>query len=397
MIERVKSIVLKKPILIGTILAAIAGVVCLYWIADPNADPDAGLLTMPVVRGTIEESVLANGILEPVKMVSVGAQVTGQIRALHVKLNQRVKAGDLIAEIDSLPQRNALRIAEAALANVTAQRTARSQQLLQAKSDFQRQKNLMAQNATSRVSFDTAKTAYATLEAEVKALSAQMTQAGVEVENARVNLGYTRIVAPMDGVVIAVVTKQGQTLNSTQSVPTIVVLAQLDVMRLKIQISEADVVRTHCGQKIRFHVMGDPARRSATLQMIETAPTTMSSDTNASAQSASQGTSAIYYNGQAEVPNSDGKLRPQMTAQANIILATAKNTLIAPWSALTERNADGRYRVRVKTPKGDVQTRLVRIGITDKVNVQVLDGLSTGDEVVVDTATAAPGAAEPPQ
>ncbi|GAA0529878.1 efflux RND transporter periplasmic adaptor subunit [Rhizomicrobium palustre] len=333
--------------------------------------------------------MLANAVLEPVRMVNVGAQVTGQIRALHVGLNQRVKAGDLIAEIDSLPQRNALRIAEASLANISAQQKARTIQYAQAENEFRRQKNLLSEQATSRSAFDAAKASYMALEAEVKALTAQMTQARVEVENAQVNLGYTRIVAPIDGVVIAVVTKQGQTLNSTQSVPTIVVLAQLDVMRLKIQISEADVTRVQPGQKVWFNVIGDQnTKRMTTLRLIETAPTTMASD--GGAQTTAQSTAAIYYNGLGEIPNPDGKLRPQMTAQANIVLRTATNVLMVPWPALKERGADGRYRVGAETAGGKVQTRFVRIGASDKVNVQIRDGLSLGEKVVIGTAAPAP-------
>lgn len=391
MFERLKSYILKNKVWSISGLLALACVALFVWAWESKTDAETELLTTPVIRGTIEETVLANGILEPVKMVNVGAQVTGQIRALHVGLNQRVKAGDLIAEIDSLPQRNALRIAQAALQNMSAQHRARTLQLSQAERDFQRQRNLLAQRATSQTAFDTAKTAYMTLEAEVKALTAQMAQARVEVENAQVNLGYTRIVAPIDGVIIAVVTKQGQTLNSTQSVPTIVVLAQLDVMRLKIQISEADVTRVEGGQKIWFNVLGDQnTRRTASLRLIETAPTTMATEASAQSQTAAQGTSAVYYNGLAEIPNPDGKLRPQMTAQANIVLATAKNVLMVPWSALKDRDAEGRYHVRVKTVDGAVQSRLVRIGITDKVNVQIRDGLSLGEDVVIGTAVPAP-------
>ncbi|RZS70644.1 macrolide-specific efflux system membrane fusion protein [Phyllobacterium myrsinacearum] len=365
---------------------ALAGVVFAIALATGMLEDNkqAGLLTAPVVVGSIEETVLANGVLEPARMVNVGAQVNGQIDALHVSLGQKVKAGDLIATIDSLPQSNALRIAEAALANVTAQHKARSIQLRQAVTVYRRQASLLSQKAASRLDVETAEAAYKTLEAEVAALQAQMVQAGVEVETARVNLGYTRIIAPMDGVVIAVITKQGQTLNSAQTVPTIVVLAQLDTMRMKIQISEADVGRAKPGQKVWFKILGDrQTRYEAVLAQIEPAPTSMSSEAGIQAAANPQGTAAIYYNGLLELPNPASTLRPLMTAQVNIVLARVSDTPLIPWSALAEPEADGRYRVRVRTPDGKSQARLVTIGLSDKVQAQVLDGLSVGDEVVL--------------
>lgn len=351
---------------------------------------DDALLTASVQRGSIEETVLANGTLEPVRMVNVGAQVTGQLRTLHVSLGQPVKAGDLIAEVDSLPQANALRIAEAGLANVRAQHKARSIQLRQAQSVSARFAGLARENATSRQEREAAQAASEALEADVAALDAQIDQAAVAVENARVSLDYSRIVAPMDGVVIAVVTKEGQTLNSNQSAPTIVVLAQMDVMRVKVQISEADVGRTKPDQKVWFTVLGDPqTRHEAVLRQIEPAPASMSTEAGVQASANPQGTTAIYYNGLLEVPNPDGKLRPQMTAQVHIVLGSAEDVPLIPWSALSERAEDGRYRVRVRKAGGGVEKRLVAVGLSDKMQAQVLDGLSAGEEVVISTADAA--------
>lgn len=342
------------------------------------------VLTALVQNGPIEETVLANGVIEPARMVNVGAQVNGQIRVLHVRLGETVKSGDLIAEIDALPQTNALRIAEAALANITAQRKARSIQLGQAETVYRRQAGLMSQKAASRMEFETAQAAFKALEAEVAALDAQMTQAGVEVENARVNLGYTRIAAPMDGVVIAVVTKQGQTLNSAQSVPTIVVIAQLDVMRVKVQISEADVGRVRSGQKAWFSIAGDrQTRHEAVLAQIEPAPTSMSTEAGVQASANPQTAAAIYYNGLLEVPNPDGRLRPLMTAQVHIVLARVEDAPLITWSALSVQEPDGRYRVRVRAADGTPKERLVKIGLSDKVQAQVVEGLSPGDEVVI--------------
>lgn len=272
---------------------------------------DMPVFTEPVVLGTVEETVLANGVLEPSSIVSVGAQVSGQLKTLHVTLGQRVKEGELIAEIDSTVQTNALRIAEAGLANVKAQRNARGIQLRQADQAYDRLRTLNEKRAASTADFETATAAFLTLKAEVEALDAQIAQSSVEVENARANLGYTKVRAPMDGVVVAVVTKAGQTLNANQAVPTIVVLAQLDVMRVKVQISEADIARVKQGQEVRFTIMGDTHNPIAgVLQQIEPAPVSIVTDSANASMGTQAAPAAVYFNGLFETPNKEGRLRP---------------------------------------------------------------------------------------
>ncbi len=349
-------------------------------------DADGSVFTEAVAKGGVEETVLANGVLEPAQIVSVGAQVNGQLRALHVVQGQSVKQGELIAEIDSTTQENALRIAEAARANVTAQRRARGIELDQAQRVHERNTKMLSRRVISQVTFEAAEATFLSLKAQAEALDAQIAQASVEVENARVNLGYTRIVAPMDGTVVAVVTKAGQTLNSNQATPTIVVLARLDTMRVKVQISEADIGRVQVGQKVWFTIMGDSRTRfEATLAQIEPAPTSIATESSPGAVAPAPGTAAIYYNGLFNVPNPDGKLRPMMTAQVNIVVGRAADVPLVPWAALTNRDADGRYSVEVRTAQGEPQTRQVTIGLTDRLKAQVLDGLAVGESVVIPT------------
>lgn len=373
-----------QALVIGSLVAvALIAVASARGIFDETSQ--ATVFTEPVVRGTVEETVLANGVLEPSRIVSVGAQVSGQLTALHVELAQTIKAGDLIAEIDSTAQRNALRIAEAALANVKAQRKARGVQLRQAEQTYNRQSALAHQRAASAAESESAEAAFRTLEAEVEALEAQIAQATVEVENAKANLGYTRVVAPMDGVVVAIVTKAGQTLNSNQAVPTIVVLAQLNIMRVKVQISEADVTRVKPGQDLRFTIMGDTRNRTVgRMEQIEPAPSSIATESANAAAAGGQVTApAVYYNGLFTTPNPNGLLRPMMTAVVTIVAGRAENVPLAPWSALTVRDQDGRYRVQVRSSSGQISDRLVRIGLTDRIKAQVIEGLEVGEEVVI--------------
>lgn len=357
--------------------------------------PEQSVFTAPVTLGSIEETVLATGTLEPVQMVNVGAQVSGQVKTLFVESGQPVKAGDRIAEIDSIPQENALRVAKAELANSQALRKVKQVQLKKAQAAYERQTALLEQRAASQMAFDTAESDYFVLQAEIASLGAQIEQAEVNVETATANLGYTRIVSPIDGTVIAVVTKQGQTLNSTQTTPTVVIVAKLDTMNVKVKISEADVWRTKPGQKVWFTIMGDAQTKyEAELQRIDFAPPSITTDAKSSVETDSSKTAAIYYDGLLTVPNPDSRLRTKMTAQVHIIIGSIKDKPIIPWSALSSREPDGRYKVKVKLADGKNEEKFVRIGLTDMIKAEILEGLNVGDEVVIEGGAPTPDASK---
>lgn len=360
-----------------------------YLVAE---DPAEAVVVAQVDRGDIEQTVVATGKLEPEQLVGVGAQVSGQVKQLNVALGQMVRKGTLIARIDAQPQENALRTAEAELANVGAQRAAQLALLRRAELALRRQQAMGPGEATSRADFEAATAELRSAQANVAALDAQIRQAKVNVASARVNLGYTSIVAPIDGVVVAVVTKQGQTVNSALSTPTIVVLARLDRMRIKAEISEADVIRVRPGLPVHFTILGDPEHRyHARLRQVQPAPESIVNDLNAAGSSTTTGASgsgtgssgAVYYNALFEVPNHDGRLRAMMTAQVSVVLDRRSNVLRMPATALGARTADGRYSVRIRDNTNRIITRQVRIGLNNKVMVEVLDGLRAGEAVVV--------------
>lgn len=345
-------------------------------------------LTTQAAMGDVRETVLATGTLESFKQVSVGAQASGQVKSLKVDLGDEVKKDDLIAEIDSQSQRNDLRIAEAQLENVKAQRAAKLATLTQAESEFKRQQGMLKAKATSRQDYESSLATLAETKAGIAALDAQIVQATIDVDTAKINVGYTSIVAPMDGVVVAVVTKEGQTVNAAQSTPTIVKLAQLDTMTVKAEVSEADVVHVHPGQKVSFTILGEPDHTyEATLRSIEPAPDSITSDNDSSGTTGSAD-EAIYYNALLDVPNPDRTLRISMTAEVTIILDEAKNVLTIPASTLGAKDGQGRYTVRVLGPDDRPETRSVRIGLSDSVYVQVLEGLVAGDIVIQGEANA---------
>lgn len=339
--------------------------------------------TEPVHRGDIENSVLANGMLQASKLVSVGAQASGQIIHLPVTLGQQVKQGDLIAQIDSLTQQNSLKEAIASLTSNEAQFRAKQAQINQAQQEFARQKTLLADKVSAKSDFDTAQATLLVYQAELDQLSAEQQQVKLSVESAQLNLGYTTIKAPMDGMVVYTAVTVGQTVNSLQSTPTIVELADLTKMTVKAQISEADVIKVKPGQAVYFTILGQPKKRfNATLRAIEPGPTIMDGDDS---NMTSSDTDAIYYNGLFDVENPDGILRIGMTAQVSIILEQAEDVILVP-SQILQPNHGKRTGFRVPVLVNDeIEYRNVTVGINNKVNAEITEGLEEGDQIILGT------------
>ena len=380
--------------LVATTLLLIAGA-GVYLLKPSAAAPR--LLTATAHLADLEDSVLASGAIEAFEQVSVGAQVSGQLKTLKVALGDDVKKGQLVAEIDSLTQQNALRTAESELAKVEAQKRAKQALLRQYELAFERQKTMLAQDAGSRGDYEAAEATLATTRAEIAALDAQIRQAAISVDTARVNLAYTQIASPIAGKVVAIVTKQGQTVNANQSAPTIIKVAQLDRVTVKAEISEADVTRVKAGQRVYFTILGEPDQRyETTLRYVEPASTTIADSTSSSSSSSSTSSSsssssstAVYYNGVLDVANPENKLRIAMTAEVNIVLGEARGALTVPSTALEKVDAArGRYRVRVLGADQRIEPREVRVGMNNKVDAQILEGLRAGDQVVIGEASA---------
>ncbi|WP_082979507.1 efflux RND transporter periplasmic adaptor subunit [Labrys sp. WJW] len=378
---------------IASLILIVGAATLLGWLARTQLSPTpaADLITAPAVLGNIEESVVATGTLKPVRLIAVGAQVSGRITALKVTVGQKVRAGELIAEIDALTKENDLRSAQATLDNVRAQRDEKVATLARNEASLARQKLTFAQNASSRADYDSAVADVKATQAQIAQLDAQIIEAEVSVSTAKVNLGYTRITAPINATVLAVGVQEGQTVNATQSAPTLVVLGDLDTMTIRAQISEADVVKVRPGQQVYFTILGAPEHRlHATLRSIEPAPESVKTDssfstdsTSTSSSSSSSSSEAIYYNGVFDVPNADGQLKTYMTAEVHILLREAQNVLTVPAAALGGPEADGSFSVRVVEADGTVARRLVKRGLDNKITAEIREGLQAGERVVI--------------
>ena len=364
------------------VLAVAIGLV-VYTVQAPADTPQ--YLTATAERGDIENAVLATGVLEGIKQVDVGAQVSGQLKSLKVKVGDKVKKGQWLAEIDPLILQNTLRKAQVDEENLQAQRRATAAQLKQAKSVYERYKGLQIDESVSRQDFEDAESTFQVQQANLLSLDAQIKSAHIQIDTAKVNLAYTRIVAPIDGDVVGIVTQEGQTVIANQLAPVLLKLADLDTMTVKAQVSEADVIHISPGQQVYFTILGEADKRYyAKLRGTEPAPQNFLETQTAGTPKQN---TAVFYNALFDVPNPDHRLRIAMTAQVRIVLDTAQAALMVPVAALGSRNADGSYPLRVLDAKGKAVSRDVKTGINNNVKVQILEGLVEGDKVVIGDAS----------
>jgi membrane fusion protein, macrolide-specific efflux system len=392
----VTDIITAKRVKIAAAVVAVVATGVVAAMRFPATSSKAqSYITAPVTVSDLREEVLASGTLKPTRLTAVGAQVSGRITALNVRVGDTVKAGDVIAQIDPVTKQNDLRNSEASLKNYRAQKLEKEAALVLAEANLARQQATLAQRATSRSDFDSADSTVRQTRAQIAALEALIVGAEASVETARVNLDYTRITAPIDGTVLATVVQEGQTVNAVQSAPTIVVLGQLETMTVRAEISEADIVKVKPGQPLYFTILGDQDHRyEARLEQIEPAPESIKSDasfssttTSSSSSSSSSSTStAIYYIGVFNVPNKDLSLRTYMTAEVHIITGEAKRVKVIPALALM-RKSDGRSTVRTLDASGDVHEREVKTGLNDRTTVEIRSGLDEGDRVVTGEAS----------
>lgn len=286
-----------------------------------------------VQRGDIQDLVTATGTVQPLEYVDVGAQVSGQLKKLHIEVGSVVKEGDLLAEIDPTVLRATVDARRAGLRNQIASKKNQEAQLALANLQYQRQKNLMAADATTRETLQTAEATLRSAQAQTEAIQAQIEQTQSTLRADEANLNYAKIYAPMAGTVVSLTARQGQTLNANQSAPTILRVADLSTMTVQTQVSEAEVGKLRKGMEVYFTTLGSQGRRwYGALRKVEPTPTVTNN--------------VVLYNALFDVPNQNQALMPSMTTQVFFIAATAKDALLVPTAAVTisraGSNAGGR-------------------------------------------------------
>lgn len=312
----------KRMALAGGIVAALAAAGWYGW-QHYHAQEDAlsRYLIATVQQGDIEDLVTATGSLQPSDYVDVGAQVSGQLEKIYAEVGSVVKKGDLLAEIDSTVYRATVDARRAALKNLQATLLARQSDLQLAEQQLQRQQNLARDSATSEESLQQAQASLRSARAQLASVQAQIEQAESTLRVDETSLKYSQILAPMDGVVVSISLKQGQTINASQSSPTLLRIADLSTMTVQTQVSEADVTRLRPGMPVYFTTLGSRNRRyQGELRKVEPTPTVNNN--------------VVLYNALFDVKNQQRNLLPQMTAQVFFVAAEAHDTLVVPAGAV---------------------------------------------------------------
>ncbi len=309
---------------IGAWLGAAVVAALLAWLLWPSSE-EREYVTAPVERGPIVATVGATGAVNPVRSVQVGTYVSGPILELYADFNSPVVRGQRIAKIDPRTFVGKVEINRAELANAEARVAKASADLELKRTQLGRQRALARTAVTSANELDIAAASAAQAEAELQLARAGVEQARAALREAEVNLGYTDILSPIDGIVVSRNVDVGQTVAASFQTPTLFVIAE-DLARMEVYafVSEADVGRVHEGQSASFTVDAFPGRPfAATVRQVRNAPTTLQN--------------VVTYDVVLEVDNSAGLLKPGMTANVRIVTDERVDVLLVPSAALRFR------------------------------------------------------------
>lgn len=366
-------------------LSAVLVVVCFgIYLAVPNSHEGSvqGFAAQSVIRGDIKETVMLTGIVKPFRKVKVGAQVTGQLKRLYVQDGQHVKQGELLAEIDPSIQEADLKKAEASLSRALAQQEAAKVLLWQYQAEYRRQQNMKRDDATPEKTLEQAKSQYESQIQQVRIEEASVVQAQMEVESAKTNLSYTKIHAPMDGEVLAIVTEEGQTIVSSQTATTILILADLSKVSVGVNIPEVDILKIHTGQSLSFYTLADAKKVwQGKMGKIQSSPDDINKEDDPSTSSSGKN-NPIYYTGTFEVDNACRCFKTSMTTNVFVTSAEAKNVLLVPLAALSTIESSGKDYVRKKVNDQIIDTP-VTVGLQNESYAEITSGLSEKDLVIV--------------
>lgn len=371
----------KKYLIIGIIIV----VAILVYVFFPKGNKAALVLTThKVEKGSLTTSVTATGTVEPITLVEIGTQVSGVISKIYADYNSTVKAGQVIAELDKRMLTSELETAQANLQSKQAD-------LQLQKRTYDRNKELWQKQAISKADWEAVETSYQTAQLAV-------TSAKAALFKAQTNLGYATIYSTIDGVVISRAVEEGQTVAASFSTPTLFTIANdLTKMRVIADVDEADISQVKEGQKVMFTVdayTNDEFEGKVVQVRLEATTTS----------------NVVTYQVVIDAPNNDLKLMPGMTANVNIYtleengvltvpsralrfvpneedMVHIKDLIVEPASATPLKNA-----VWVKNGN-TISQKAITVGKSDGVNIQIISGLSTGDEVVLGTADASNKAA----
>ncbi|MDP3216430.1 MAG: efflux RND transporter periplasmic adaptor subunit, partial [Deltaproteobacteria bacterium] len=318
----------RRPWWIVILLVVVAlGAVAVVVVRRRSATPAPRYLTATVTRGDVSETVRATGTVRPVLEVQVGAQISGRVTAVAVDFNSRVSQGDLLAELDPTPYRAQAAQVRASLASARAVLVQRRADLTLAERNLARATALRAQGLNAQADVDTAVATRDSARASVGVAQAQVEQATAAVDVARTNLTYTRILAPIDGIVATRAVDPGQTVAASLQTPTLfIIVNDLTHMRVIANVDEANIGKLTEGMEASARVDAFPRDNfRGTVRELRITPTT----TNG----------VVTYQAVIDVDNPQSRLRPGMTATVTAVAARHAAVLRVPNAALRYRPA----------------------------------------------------------
>ncbi len=375
--QAVRRLRLTRRASVAALLLLMAGAAAAWWHWRRQPPPPPA--SAAVELADVTQVVRVAGTLRPRVRVDVGAQVSGQIEQVGVALGDRVRRGQQLLRIDAKAAVNDVRKAEAELSRQLAANARIGVELRAAQVELRRQRALHRAGAASRAEVDAAQRRVGLARADARAGDAVVAQLRAELRNRQLALGHTRVLAPIDGVVVQRPAEAGQTVNAVQQTPLLMVLAQLGTMTVRAKVPEADIDRVHVGQPAAFITLAAGLRRySGALRAIEPEPEAVYG--------------AKFYNALFDVDNADEALRSEMTVQIDIVSGQAKAVPTIPLVALGDRGDDGRFTVWQLDAAGAPQPRSVQVGLYDDARVQIVAGLEPGARVLLQPPASASNA-----
>jgi len=368
-----------KKILIGSLIVIVLGVGC--FVLFKQKENGLKFKVEKITRGEIVSSVTATGTVNAVTTVLVGTQVSGTIKTLYVDFNSPVKKGQIIAQIDPAIFEAQVGQARANLFSAKANLEKSQATVVDAKRTMERNNELVSKNLIAQSDFDTAETNYETAKASVGEAKAQIAQTEAALKFAETNLQYTRIISPVDGVVISRSVDVGQTVAASFQTPTLFTIAQdLTKMQVDTNVDEADIGNVKVGQDVDFTVDAYPEIIfKGSVWQVRNAPIIVQN--------------VVTYDVVIKVENPELKLKPGMTANVSIITSFKKDILKIPNAALRfvpsekgiEKNVQKGLGIWILEKDNPKRIPIVT-GISDGNYTELVSGaLKEGQEVIIES------------
>lgn len=381
-----KLVSIKTAIALALIIAAAVGA---YWYIGSRKE-EIQYKTSAVIRTDLSSVIQATGTLEAVETVDVGTQISGTVKKVYIDYNSVVKKGDLIAEIDSATQQADVAQAQANLLAAAADLTSKQAVASNAGKNLDRTKELAKKDLIAKSDVDSDEKSMLTAKADVASAKAKIAQYRALLNKSQINLGYTKIYSPVDGVVIAKNVDTGQTVAASYQTPSIAEIARdLKQMQVQVNVDEADIGGVKEGQKAIFTVDAHPTESFAgKVTQVRLSPTTTDN--------------VVTYVVIVKVPNVTGLLMPGMTANVSLIVQERENVLVVPNSAFRFKPVDLDAEVVEQGPPGRGKRNIAKVtspavyvidkkepvkievkkGITDGQNTEILAGIKENDRVI---------------